>query len=255
MRVNKNVLFLIAVSILLLSGIPLVLESGAYYIIREELYFNFFSLLSLLSISIYFLYSKGNISFCLNRTDLFFLLFVVYAILRSILITPNKMPQDNFLNIGLLAVLYLVFKYAFQKNKEISVTAFITVVIIAGYIELFSSYLQWFNIMPNLFPFFKFGGTLGNPGPFAIYLAAIDVILFNYILQPDENIKTIKKILIYLLLLLSIIIIAVSKIRASWIALVAGAFLVISFRFGLWSKFRQLQLYKRFTIAGEGLLL
>ena len=66
--------------------------------------------------------------------------------------------------------------------------------IIAGYIELISSYLQWFNLIANLFPFFKFGGTLGNPGPFAIYLAAIDVILLNYILQPGENIKIIKKI-------------------------------------------------------------
>ncbi len=250
MSVNKSALFLFAVCILLLSGIPLILEPGAYYIIREELYFNFFSLLSVLSVSIYFLYSKDNISFCLNRADLFFLLFVVYAILRSIFITPNKTPQDNFLNIGLLAVLYLFFKHVFQKDKEISATAFITVMIIAGYIELISSYLQWFNIMPNLFPFFKFGGTLGNPGPFTIYLAAIDVILVNYILQPGENIKTIKKILIYLLLLFSIIIIAVSKIRASWIALVAGAFLVISFRFGLWSKFRQLQLYKRLLLTG-----
>ena len=54
MLVNKSVILLFAVSILLLSGVPMLLEPKAYYIIREELYFNFFSLLSLLLVSIFF---------------------------------------------------------------------------------------------------------------------------------------------------------------------------------------------------------
>lgn len=219
MKGTQIILFLIFVALLFTGCIhqPQLMEG-----ITNSKSVWFLSWTGLLLIFFGLMFLKGDLSFSFNKLDLIVLLFLLYSILNSCFHDSMLLSKKNYEAFG-LALFYLLLRKLFnEKNQKFLYyeLAFLALTLAQVGIAI----LQWYDLLPSFNNYFKITGIFFNPGPFAIYLAALMVFALAVFFYSEF--KIVRTVAITLFLIgLPIIIILFS--RAAWIgAIVAIAFIL-----------------------------
>jgi tetratricopeptide (TPR) repeat protein len=147
-------------------------------------------------------------------------------------------------------LLFFVFGIFFSADRHIGKWCFYAIAA-SVMIELLLGFGQLFGWIPNTDAHFRLGGTLGNPGAYAGYLAVVSPMLLAVLLvyrrcRKAEN-------LYYLLMACFIFVVfmlIVSKSRGAWLACGLGCLMVLNDRFSLPRKaFSMLRTPARKVIA------
>lgn len=222
--------------LLFLSGLPFIIFPKLYIFILEEFYF-YSLVLVFISIASCFLIQKSKLHFKLSFIDLLITCYFVYFII-NLFINIDSFNIFKFITLLLLLNIYILIRRVFYK--ETSIIRFINILMLVGFIEIVSAFLQLFELIPNLQPNMPFGGSFANPAPFSIFIACIVPLVFYMLLNNTKKI-TVIVILQYLFIILAVTIIYISKIRSSWIALVIGLGFIINIKYSIISKFKGLK--------------
>lgn len=142
--------------------------------------------------------------------------FLVARYLWSSQLTPMT---DQVLIWGLLIGFYFTTKH-FAINLLTSIWFRVIIMIVVGGHCLFGI-LEYTKLIPFFTGNFPMGNLLGNPGPYAIYLASFVPLLLFYIMDAEG--RRLVKITWCLLLIATLIILFLSESRTAMLSLIVSA--------------------------------
>ena len=152
------------------------------------------------------LFSRKKTYSALNLMDLSLLAFYFYFFFRACF-TPFTpvLYNEKFLNYSLLVMFYFIVKHACSEslnwktagnetNNKTNPTIQIIVIILmlTGLVQAVWGLMQLYGFTRSFHSGFKITGTLFNPAPYALYLAAIFPIALAIIMKESSVIKELK---------------------------------------------------------------
>jgi O-antigen polymerase len=180
----------------------------------------------------------------INLLDTAILVFVLYLLIRYFSSPLYNAQPDKILFFICLAGIYIsIVKYFNGREKQIVIIVYL--IILSGLFQVTYALLQFFGIIPDLLSD-KLGGTYGNSGDLANFLAII------YILSLGLFFYEKKKLLRYLLLvsiIANLFYIVVSFSRTSWIACLVVSLIIIYYSKFSDINFRKISLRKKYLLA------
>jgi tetratricopeptide (TPR) repeat protein len=162
------------------------------------------------------------------------IVFVSY--LLHFFLQGNQYGQYSEYTTLICWLLFFVFATLFSSDRHIIKWA-VWIVIISIMVEIVLGFGQLFGWIQNNNMYFRIGGSFGNPGIYAGYLAVVSPMILSVLLlyrhhRKAENIS-------YLLatcLAFSIFMILLSKSRGAWLACALGFFIVLNHNYSLLRK-------------------
>lgn len=202
--------------------------------------------LLLLIFSITLFLNKNTLSLNLNTIDLTLLIFYFYLLIRAIFTEyPNFLFNTFLFNFTLLVLFYFIVKHLFNdKNGILKPTnkyIFILFLII-GLAQSILGILQINGSFPSFSYDFKITGTFINPAPYSLYLSSVfPFALIVCLFIKTTNIYTyiIKYISLLTILLISLIL-AISKIRTSWLSILLSTIIILFYKYNLRNKINEI---------------
>ena len=187
---------------MLISVLNLFLLEGKYKVIIESkiLILTVFSCFSFLSV------------FFLSDSNLYF--FRIFTILQAI----------------------VVF-FVISQSVKLELITILLVMLLPCIVELTLGYLQFFNVILNSDTFFQIGGSMGNPAPFASYIATcIPFAFYSSLKTEGEN-----RIMGYLgltVLILSVAILPQTQSRSAIVATTIGMLFMLDQKYHWYRQVR-----------------
>jgi len=226
------------VLIIILFFLPILIYNTSF--LEEDLENILFILLSLLIIIIAFPiivnYSSLNLNF--SWSHIISILFILYVTIRCIILKDpsNRYLQFIFLSATLLTLLpFLIKKFRYE---------YITFLCLLLLLSLQSTLaiLQYFQILPYLNPYFKFGGTYINPSVYGNFIAVMISFFIPFLIFKDNIIKSKKlRIILLITVIQSLISVIILLSRTSWIAIIIS----IAIMLFISTKSRHIQVIKK----------
>lgn len=232
MKKNENL-----IPVLLIAGIlfPSFIHSEAFTdpFILPKLYASFFILGALLLVcGLVYLTKKHKTVFPVSYLDAAVAFFTFYQVLRILLTPDAKLTYDNSLVFLLSAGIYFFAKPWLDMNgdnpKRVR-ASFITFTIL--YLAQASyGLLQFIEVLPRFQTEFKVGGSFGNPGPYSNLLASLYPFALGYFLYSLKKNES-SRYLAWIALLLTLVILPLTKARSAWIAVAVSTFYILYIHF------------------------
>ena len=149
----------------------------------------------------------STISFYNSYSTLFFLLILVYYIIKHTLLNNPKSLDDLILGIGTLTLFQIIY-----------------------------GYLQLFNVLPTNIGTYDLEGTLLNPGVYSNFISlGILTCIGSYWFMQNGRLKSIYLITISIL---GLSILPFANSRTAWIAVSIGIFYLAFIKFDLWKRYQ-----------------
>jgi len=183
----------------------------------------------------------------LNWLDVSVIVFFSWMIINNCLHDFQLQIVKNIEDLGIL-LFYLFSKRIFCHYKIYkNALALFPMLLIS--VQIIIAILQWYGFFTPFNSSFRFTGFFFNPGPFAIFLAALSCWCLAVCLYTTQ--KTIK-VAVLLLLLFSTVIILISQSRSAWIGLLSGILVLCVWKF---ESFAKMLTTKRFLKRAIPLLI
>jgi len=184
--------------------------------------------------------------------------FLVYIIVNSYLHKQAETPWSLQLNVLVCMLIYYRLLSSWLAGNERRLRVLRYLLVLLALLQLVPGFLQYLAILPSHHPFFKVTGPFFNPGPYAIYLAALMIPCLAF-LPATAKIRARNRLIFILCLLLCLCSAALFfslGSRSSWIGgLVGAAFIVcMQVRRKAWSPPGWIRKY-RVVIGIGGMLL
>jgi len=172
-------------------------------------------------------------NYLFNYTCLLALIWIGFTIINS-LIKGVDVFDKSLIKLVILFVLFLLTQHLMSGKRAGRVKKIFLVLILAGgSAEGVIGLLQLQGVLSPLNIYFPVTGTFRNPAPFALYLAAVFPLSLSVALIPEIKSVPFIKVLATGTCIVILSILPFTNIRASWIAVLTGAGVVIYFKYGL----------------------
>ncbi|MCG8700281.1 MAG: hypothetical protein MI922_19665, partial [Bacteroidales bacterium] len=181
----------------------------------------FFSFIPIVAYAIYYMNYKFKTTFTITWLDIFIGALLFYATVNSLLLRQHNFQHQYFFLMVVAATLYVLLK-AQVANEEAEKSIFFPVylvIMVTGLISALWGIGQSAGFIESLQENFDITGAFGNPGPYAIYLAVIAPVPLVFAL--NKKTKLGLKTLAIACLVSILIILPLTKSRASWLAFAA----------------------------------
>lgn len=157
--------------------------------------------------------------------------FLVINIVTQYLWQGNSFGAYRLYTTAMLWLLFFLFSLQLQHNRQYA-KHISWLVIFTVAIEVLWGIAQSIGLLNNSEQLFSIGGSLGNPGAYAGYLAAISPLLLSLLLAYKKR-KKYENIYYVLLtfLILSLYLLLVTQSRGAWIACAIGCSSVLLYKY------------------------
>jgi len=218
------------VTIILLSSFLSAVNFNTYLFVHAETYILLAFCIGFVFVSVNFLLQnrgRSKLSIQINFTDLLVLTLTGYVFIRYVYSPRFWFLPDTILLNSILLASYFYIKNASRNNRESTAKAILYIIAGAGTLQAMYGLLQLSTLLPNLFSY-KLGGSFGNPGDLANFLALTSTLVLGLIFKEKRKDRSYFLIPVYAL---QIAVIGISMARTAWIAtLLANMFVLYHFR-------------------------
>lgn len=220
----KNTVFYIAVILMFIS-----LHTGVNNRLPETLVLFYSGALALFALTAVRIKAYGHT----NRAAFFLISVLVLSFFLRYGWQGNPYGTYRLYVLAVLWALFFPFSAALSGNKR-NVRLFVRVVLCTVALEAGWGIAQSVGITANSDPMFPVGGSLGNPGAYAGYLAAVAPLVLSLLLtcrrskKAENTCYVLAALFIFILYLL-----VITRSRGAWIAGGAGCLCVYAYRYGL----------------------
>lgn len=181
------------------------------------------AVISLLFISLF----TDNLKIQIHYLDIFLVIFLAWVFINSLLIKQIS-PSIGFYTFAYSITLSLLFKQ-FLKNNPNYLFIFCGAFLFIGGLQAILGLSQLYGFQKSFHQIFKVTGTMHNPGPFGIYVAAVLCFAFgNYIFNTNKIIKNLAGIVG----LVCFLILPSTQSRSAWVAVLMGVIYLIFAKYG-----------------------
>lgn len=150
----------------------------------------------------------------LNFLDLSFILLSFNFTIQFFISSDYNILFDRLFLLISFSIFYLILAATLDNSNQKSILSIFYTLSIIGSLQIVYSIFQFFNVFPTLFDF-KFGGTFGNPGDLANFLALTYSVTLGFLFIEKEKKATI---ILRAILLFHLFLIVISGARTAWIA-------------------------------------
>jgi len=209
---------------------------------------------------------KSPIGFNVNSIDLCLIGWTLYLIV-GFLLHHSSPAVDKTLTFVLCVFSYFALRILLAGDHNKLITNILLYGLLTiGILEALTGLLQFYGILPSLNELFIITGTFRNPAPFALFIAAcFPIALTAYVFPRGKRSRMLRRLSL-VNIVLAILVLPLTGIRASWIAAIAGSLVVLEFKFRLlrrWSSFIRVTAFRRWMayslviigLAGSALFL
>jgi len=188
------------------------------------------------------LFKKKSIQFNISNFDIFVVL-IYFTIIMSILFSGNRINNTEIVKLTYLSIFFFlskgIIKRSIDYNLIYTVYLILFVILIVCVFESIICFLQYFNIIeyhgPIVYESVIFG-TLGHPNQIGSFFSISIVLLAGLYLISKHNIL---KAISLCVIVISLIIVVLTKSRGSWLGLISGLiFLFYDNIIGYWKNIK-----------------
>lgn len=158
------------------------------------------------------------------------LFFVIHGIVQY-LWQGNLFGSYRLYTTAILLLLFFLFSAQLQHNRQFAKsTAWVVICTVA--VEVVWGIAQSIGLISNSEQLFSIGGSLGNPGAYAGYLAVTSPLLLSFLMAYKKNKKFENIYYVFLaLFVLSLYLLLITKSRGAWIATFVGCGSVLLYKY------------------------
>ena len=235
----KKLAILLSIGLIFISFCNTIF-STYYRYIQNSTYIQLFIVLFLF-ISVFILWlKKKKLRELLMKTkciDLAFILLALYFSFQFFISTHFNILFDQILMFITFSIFYLILSIIWGNNNKNGIPRIFYVLSMTGVFQIIYSILQYFDIAATLFGY-KFGGTFGNPGDLANFLALTYSITLGLLFIEKRKQRRIWLIVI---LVSHLFLITISLARTAWLATISSSIFIFAINLKsstIWFKLR-----------------
>ena len=219
-------------------------------IAAKYFFFQFISITLILISILYILIYERKTTIIVLYPDLFLAIYFVLVSFNIYFTDKALYLSNKFINLSLLLFIYFIARKLWVHLKKgrlwVIFYYFALSLMVSSSIQAIIGIVQFYGFKSSYNANFMLTGSFGNPAPFAFFLGAVFPFALSVYFLSRDNIKNqkiinwqtskinldslINNLCHYISLLtmaLTLIVLPVTMIRASWIMAIAGSFLVI----------------------------
>lgn len=198
-----------------------------YLYIQTSTYIQSFFFLFLFFSSIIILLRKNKFSGLVIRItflDLSLIFFLLYFVIQFFISNDYKILFDRLLLFITFSIFYLILAATLDNSNQKVILSILYTLSLIGCLQIVYSIFQSFYVFPTFFDF-KFGGTFGNPGDLANFLAlTYSITLGLLFIEKSKQ----KRILLEIILLFHLFLIGISLARTAWLATITASVFILA---------------------------
>ena len=223
---------LLLLPLYLVSTFIVILYPQEIQIVSNGYYFQFIASLFLSLVLSILLLAKSIVSITINLIDIFVIFFFLYVSFRLIHTSGENILEYSYLINILIVVVFFYAKFYYSNLNWNLKYLLYPILLCIGFVEIFIGLLQFSGLLKNLYQGYRIGGTLGNPGPFANFLACFMIISVSELLFPISA-SRLYKLFVIICMVLFLTGILLSSSRTSWIAVSVGSAFLLYNKYGI----------------------
>jgi tetratricopeptide (TPR) repeat protein len=217
---------------LFLLFIALHLDVGRWFVEMHAVFYASFA--ALVSLVVFFPKSKSKLR--VHHAGVTLAIALCLFLLLQLLLQGNLYGVHRAYATLMCWLLFFVLGIFFSADRHTMKWCFFAAAASVA-IEVVLGFAQLFGWMPNSDDYFRLGGTFGNPGAYAGYLAVVAPMILSVFLVYRRSRKS--ENLFYFLagcFVFSIFMLVISRSRGAWLACGLGCLIVLNDRFSLLRK-------------------
>ncbi len=224
---KKEFVFYVLLLIVYLSSFLNTLFANNYLFIQSNTYVQLSVALVSFFIFLFSIVSSKKIVFPKDFRchDVAILFLISFFAIRYLFSTAFNHLNGQLITLVACAFFYIILNNFIDNNKTQKIKILFFFISLIGCFQIFYAILQLIGLLPVLFNF-KFGGSFGNPGDLANFLAvtwSVNLLLFIW----ERN--NWRKWLLGVIILLHLFLLVISVARTAWIAVfVSTLFLLLN---------------------------
>ena len=183
----------------------------------------------------------------IKQIDSVTIILLLYFTFRFFFNANYRILFDPILLIITFSIFYVLLRTNLSNHNQKSIIKIFYILSLTGIFQIIYSILQYYDITTTLFGY-KFGGTFGNPGDLANFLALTYSITLG-LLYIEKRKR--RKILLGIILALHVFLIVISFARTAWLATIASSIFILAINLKtapLWLKIKSTFVKKKWLV-------
>jgi O-antigen ligase len=170
--------------------------------------------------------------------DFLLLSFYIYTVGRLLFTSNKQFGSQPFISFSLLVVIYFVMHRLLNsfQDKAVAIEKILFGLILLGGVQSVIGLFQYAGYLNQMTTGYHITGCFGNPGILANYLVCVLPVALVYALESNKPYIKIPAVIVFFLIL---VLLVLSRARASWIAGVIVLMFILSVKYNLLQKLKR----------------